>query len=435
MEKLKPIVYKVNKLLKKAVNKGLLDIITSSILNKVLVLISTVSVIRLMSPNDFGIFSYAYNIITMINIVSSLGCDVAMLQFCCEDRPRYERLGILKFSIIFSTFVNFIFSIAIFAYACFGELSLPEGRFALMSFAFILPFTCILNCQKYWLRINKDNKEFGILMNISSFTYLIFSVVLILFFGLAGSIIGRYIGFILPSIFGFYYIKKYIQEVVEVNFPTKEVLYELVKYGFTIALTNGISEMLYYLDVYVVGLITSNSLSIAYYKGATVIPRALSSLPAIIMVFVYPYFAFNKDRYIWVKNHVKLMQLCMFPSSILIAIIFIVFAPWIITILYGEDYLEALLPFRILVFSFVFAATFRTISGNILAMLGRVKENLYMGIIECTLNIVLDYYLILNYGSIGAAIATLLITIISSIMCTGYLYWYLNINIKLSKNN
>jgi O-antigen/teichoic acid export membrane protein len=100
------------------------------------------------------------------------------------------------------------------------------------------------------------------------------------------------------------------------------------------------------------------------------------------------------------------------------------------TKLYGAEYIAAVLPFRILVVSAVFSSVFRIIAGNILAMLGKVKANFYMGCAECAINVVLDYVLIKAYGGVGAAIATLAVTVISSLMCNIYLYTYLIKRIK-----
>ena len=93
--------------------------------------------------------------------------------------------------------------------------------------------------------------------------------------------------------------------------------------------------------------------------------------------------------------------------------------------LYGADYLDSTFPFQILVLSFVFSAVFRVIAGNILAMLGRVNANLVMGTIECVLNVVLDFVLIKYYGCVGAAFATLIVTVVSALMTNWYLYYVL----------
>lgn len=430
MSILKKYIGIIKSLALKAMKRGAIDIFVFSFLNKFLMLLSNVLIIRFMDSTDYGVFTYAYNIITIVAIISTLGIDTAMMQFCCEDRPLEERPSIAKYAFYVGITANCVFSVLTIIAALILPLSIPEGKSVLMAMAFLLPIMSVLNYQKYWLRIAKENRKFGILTNISSVTYLVGSLALITLLGLNGAVAGRYIGFILPIFAGVVFTKKYTKEIFKAPQLDKNNAKKVLKYGLTIAMTNGISELLYYLDVYVVGLVTTDPVSIAYYKSATVIPRVLTSLPAILMIFIYPYFAFNKDRYRWVKKNVLLLQAVLAPICILTAFMFIVFAPQIMTGLYGSEYIAAVLPFRILVVSAVFSAVFRTIAGNVLAMLGRVKENFYMGCIECVLNIIFDYILIKAYGGVGAAIATLSITVISSIMCNAYLYYNLHIRIK-----
>lgn len=415
----------LKELLKKALKKGALDIFVSSMLNKVLMLVANILLVRLMEKSDFGVYSFVYNIITIVMIVSTLGLDTAMMQFCCEKREETEKRQLERFTIIAGVSANFIFSILTACYALIFPLSIPEAKWALVSFAFILPLTCILNYQKYILRIRLDNRKFSLLTNISSIAYLVASVALIPLWNLGGAISGRYLGFLIPIIVGAYYIKGSYKEISKSTFPSKVLIRQFVKFGLTIALTNGISELLYYLDVYVVGIFTTDTIAIANYKSATLIPRALAMLPTMLMIFVYPYFAYNKDNHPWVRSNTLKIQAISLPVCVLIALPMYVFAPQLIQLLYGADYLDSTIPFQILVVSFVFSAVFRVIAGNILAMLGRVNANLVMGTIECVLNVVLDFVLIKYYGCVGAAFATLIVTVISALMTNGYLYYVL----------
>lgn len=63
---------------------------------------------------------------------------------------------------------------------------------------------------------------------------------------------------------------------------------------------------------------------------------------------------------------------------------------------------------------YIIAGTFRVPYGNILASLGLVKANFINAIFSGIANIVLDVVLIIKYGSIGAAYATLIVFMISS---------------------
>ena len=97
------------------------------------------------------------------------------------------------------------------------------------------------------------------------------------------------------------------------------------------------------------------------------------------------------------------------------------FAPLIVRILYGTQYLDSVPVFRVLALSYFFSGTFRTISGNLLVTQRKLRFNLFVAVISSAVNIVADYYFIQWWGSMGAAYATVLVIMITSIMSTAYL--------------
>ena len=175
-----------------------------------------------------------------------------------------------------------------------------------------------------------------------------------------------------------------------------------------------------------IGIVIGTSASVADYKTATTIPFALAFIPQMIITFIYPYFARNKEDKVWIRKQTKKILMYLFVLNLGITILGVVFAPWIITLVFGREYLESVTCFRILMISYFFSGTFRVLLGNVLAMLRKVKINLYFGIIESVANIILDVVLIKLWGSIGAAIATTSIVILSSILSGAYLFWYLS---------
>ena len=68
------------------------------------------------------------------------------------------------------------------------------------------------------------------------------------------------------------------------------------------------------------------------------------------------------------------------------------------------------------------SGTFRIPSGNILSSMKEVKVNFYNSIISGVANILLDIALIKKMGSNGAAIATVAVYIISSLISNIYLH-------------
>ena len=420
---MRTIIRKIKYYFDIAKQKGFTYIVVSSLLNKVIVLASTITLNRLLSQTDYGYFSYAYNIVSMVMVISSLGVDVSLLQFCCENRSDAEKASLGKYALIFGLVSNLLFSLFTLIGSRLVNTKLPEAMVSLSYLSFIFPLPFLVSFCSMILRSRLDNKKYAILTNISSIAYLGFLIILTIPFGLNGAILGRYLGFFIPAIFGSAFLGKYKEVILKAGKLEQTVKKAFLTYGITVTLTNSVSSLLYYIDIYVVGRVTSDAISIASYKTATIIPNALAALPTIIVTFIYPYFAKNKDNRKWIIKNARIIQLFTFGASVLIAIVLHFLAPQIINLVFGEQYLDAVAPFRILLIGFVISGPFRVISGNIIAMLGRVKANFYIGLASCILNIVLDYYFIKKWGSVGAAFATTIIMLFAALLSNTYLYY------------
>ena len=86
--------------------------------------------------------------------------------------------------------------------------------------------------------------------------------------------------------------------------------------------------------------------------------------------------------------------------------------------------MDCLTCFRILSIGYFFSGTFRVISGNLLVTQRKLKFNLFVNIICGIINIIGDLILIPKLYSIGAAITTFVVILISGLISTIY-YLYL----------
>jgi O-antigen/teichoic acid export membrane protein len=245
------------------------------------------------------------------------------------------------------------------------------------------------------------------------------------FFQVTGIVWGRYLAYIVSTVVAIWFLKDYYRSFFRVGIPSKENRKQFLEFSVVCMLSNSISQALYLMDTFLIGIMIHSDLVIASYKTATLIPFALNFIPSSVMTFAYPYFARYKDDKSLIKNYYLKMQRYLFLLNSLISALLIFFTPLVIKILFGSSYLDAVIPFRILSFGYLIAGTFRIPSGNVIASLGKVQVNFYNAVISGGANIVLDIILIKYYGSVGAAIATVLVFIISSIVSVWYLRKYL----------
>ena len=112
-------------------------------------------------------------------------------------------------------------------------------------------------------------------------------------------------------------------------------------------------------------------------------------------------------------------------GNALITVGCIALAPWIIPLIFGNQYTDAVPCFIILMVGYFFSATFQSPSNNIIYTQRKVRVNLIITILSGVANCILDVVLIKYYGSVGAAWGTTLVHIITSALSFGYMSVYL----------
>ena len=195
----------------------------------------------------------------------------------------------------------------------------------------------------------------------------------------------------------------------------------LLKISFISMLNNGLSQLMYLLDIFVLGIVDPQETVLASYKAATTIPTALTFIPLALITYLYPYFAQHMHDRDWCLKRYKQIVLGLGALNLFISLVLFIFAPFIVKLMFGSKYLDCVLIFRMLSINYFISGTFRILSGNLLVTQRKLKFNLVVAIVSSSVNVVADYFFIKWWGSVGAAIATMVVVAISSIMSTGYL--------------
>ena len=410
--------------LKTAVQRGLFHISGSMAASRIFRFFSAFIVVRVLSKALFGQFSYAQNILQFFLIFNGFGVSTAIVQFCSEKKTIEEKIPYLRYGIKIGLIFNFFLVLSILFYTSFFELPV-NGSSEILLYMCLMPLLILMSeiIGSYLLSVFR-NRQYSYLNILSTVLYFAGTIAGGLFFLVKGIIAGRYLAFLIVVVVELYVIRKELRLIWSARSPLKQDRKEFLKFSFVVTLTNSISQFLYLIDIFFIGLIIKDESVVAAYKTATMIPFALAFLPQSIMLFLYPYFARNIKNKQKNKKLFYKVQGYMIILNLGISLILIVFAPLVIKIIFGPQYSDSVLPFRILSFGFFVSACFRIIPGNVLASLRKVKINLYTGIITGTLNIILDIILIKKMGSVGAAIATTSMFILDALITNIYLYYF-----------
>lgn len=412
--------------LKGLLQKGLFHIMGTNILNYFILFFTNILIVRILDKNNYGVFSYAYNQYSLFLLFSGMGLISGILQFGSEQRPEEEKASYYRFGLAVGLIFDLLISGLLFAYGKFMRISIPESAPYIRELMMLPLFDYLFNFIAILLRIYKRNQAYARLMNINTVLYFLFACFGAYFHGISGTILGRYFAFFLSIIAGVYFCRFDFHNMKLADRLHAKQKKAIIKYSIICCLSNSISSMLYLIDIALIGVYIKSASVVAVYKVATIIPNAMLFIPTSVMIFIYPYFAEQNQNFMWIRQKLSMLMRILLIVNALISLFLIAFAPLIIKILWGHEYLDAVVPFRILSFSYFVSASFRIPCGNILAMLRKVKVNLVVSVISGATNIFLDTFLIQRIGLNGATLATLSVVIISSGISYPYLTRYID---------
>ncbi|MCI9166878.1 MAG: oligosaccharide flippase family protein [Dorea sp.] len=411
----------------KAVSTGFGHIFGANTINQVFAFASNFILIRVLSKGEYGIYSYAFNIYSFFALAIGFGMESACMQVCSEKLKASEDADRnMRFGILFGSGFNLILGVLIVLGAMFIPLPLAGVREVLWLFALMPLVTSLFNLAQTYFRYHLMNAEYSKCSVLNTGLILIGSVAGAVFFQTPGLIIFREAAMLLTVFLSVWIYRFPLKRILTAaRISVKEKL-DMLKLAAISMLNIATGQLLYLIDVFLIGVLISDELIVASYKTATIVPNALLFIPTALVVYIYPYFAQNQDDKGWVRQKYFLVLKYFGIFNLMISLMLIILAPLIIRILFGAQYLDAVAAFRILSLSYFFSATFRKTTGNLLVTQRKLHVNFWIGVMEGVLNIVSNWFLIQFMGAVGAAVTTLVICIVSSAVSVGYFITYLS---------
>ena len=412
----------ISRKIKKLFSTGFFHIFGGNVINKIITFVSGIVLVHLLSKPEYGVFTYAWNIYGIVFLFSGMGMDSSTLQLSSEHGGELDYTkSICSYCTKFGLLFNILLTSVLLIIGLFCPLKIEDGRPLILALCLLPMFQFLFSMISVYLRSQKRNKEFARINVINTSICFVVSVGAALLFREMGLVFGYYAATIISTAFGIlaYKVHLYSKDTIDISKDKRT----LISIGLVSMVNNGLSQLMYLLDVFVLGIVDPQETLLASYKVATFIPTALTFIPQSLMVYVYPYFAEHKDDGEWCLKRYKQVLLGIGAFNLLISAILCFGAPLIIRIIFGYEYLDAVPVFIVLSLNYFISGTFRIVSGNLLVTQRRLKFNLLVAIVSSVTNIIADYFFIQWWGSMGAAFATVLVVIISSIMSTARLIY------------
>lgn len=410
---------------------GILQVFTANVINKVIGMISNMIITRILTKGEFGLWSYILNIYSYASLITGLGLASGAFLFGVENRDTGREYAFFRYCLSVGLIINGIISGLFIFMSLFIHYSIEGAGIYIQIYVPVLMLEYAVEILSTLLRCNERINEYARIMNVNTILIVVFTCVGA-FFGVAGVITGKYIAAVLSILYLTTLTKSELKMIRKSGGILKTEIAELWHYSLFTGLSSTLNRVLYLLDVSMIAAFMKNALDVANYKVATMIPNSLGFIPGSIIIVILPDIVANNNNFPWLRRNITKTYIWLFLMNAMIGIFLIIFAPLVITVISGAQYLESVAPFRVLVVGYVIEGTFRSLSVNVLAGLRQVTFNLIISITSGIADIVLNYYLIKKIGMMGAAYATLGVEAIASAVSVAFIIYVL-INEKEAK--
>ena len=405
---------------KRLLRTGFFHILGGSVLSRLLGFFSTAILVRILTKTEYGVFTCAWNIYSIVLLANGMGMEAGVLQLCSERSGdlSYAR-RICGFGTRFGLAFDALLMGVLLAVGLFVPLRIGGAGELLILLAALPMGKLLFSLTAAHLRAQKQNQSYARFSVIHALLVLAATAAGALLFRQKGLILGYYAAYALSALLALCRIRSPLfSREGKLDRADRRALLGV---SFVSMCNNGLSQLLYLLDVFVLGILTASEDILAAYRVATVIPTALSFLPTSLAMYLYPYFAQKRSDGTWCMRSYRAILLGLGSVNLLICGALILFAPWILRLLFGAVYLDTVPVFRILSVSYFFSGTLRTLSGNLLVTQRKLKFNFFVAVFSGVLNLAADLILIPLWGSAGAALATLLVVLVTGLLNTACL--------------
>ena len=139
------------------IQRGLFHIFGTSIVNNIIQFLTNIFIVHLVSKNEYGVYTYANNIMSFFLLVRGLGLVSGLLQFASEESSVEERIKIYKYTLVKGNQINILLSIGLLLWSIFGYVKLDSSRIYLGAMAIVPILQWMFDYVTSIFRIKQNN--------------------------------------------------------------------------------------------------------------------------------------------------------------------------------------------------------------------------------------------------------------------------------------
>ncbi len=225
-----------------------------------------------------------------------------------------------------------------------------------------------------------------------------------------GALLARIVGSTVPLVISLITLYKNIPFGLHVD---KEILHDILTFGFKLSLTHSLLTLNYDIDLFIINYFSISTDQVGYYTLAVSMAELVWYVSESVMIVALPYIASAAE-----SDKPRIAATACRNALVLTILAALGLATVIrpaITLVYGEAYLPAVVPFLVLLPGAIIMVIFRVLYDYLLIN----HDPLYIGIATggaTVVNIAANFFLIPRLGITGASLASVISYTVTSLI-------------------
>lgn len=400
-----------NLLFKSPTSKNAMWLVGGKVLQMLLGLVVSLLTARYLGPSNYGIINYAGAYINFFTALCTLGINsVIVKEFIDKKENDGVILGTSMLLKAISSFLSIIMIMTIVFVLDFGETE----TIIVVALSSLSVLFNILETINYWFQSKLQSKYTAIATFVGFFITILYRILLLVthqsiyLFALINSVDCLIVGILLIIFY-----KKNAGDKFGFSRSYAKKIFSKSKHFILPALMVSIYAQT---DKVMLKQMISD-LEIGYYSTALAICNMWCFVLTAIIDSFYPSIMehFNAGRYESYEKRNKQLYAIIFYVSLTVSIILCVFAPIIVNILYGSEYAGAAAPLRVVTWYTGFS--YLGVARNAwMVCEDKQRYLIWTYVASAFINIVINITLIPIMGAVGAALASLITQMLTTLI-------------------
>jgi len=387
--------------IKNFLNRSGSYVFLATILGRILSFIASWIALKFIENDALGVVLFAYNIILFVIPLSGFGLHQSLIRYGSLAKSSEDKDSILAYVFKKGIVACLVLITIVISISLFINFKFENTLFYIVLLSFTIIPSYLLEIIRAQFRLQHNNKSFAFTEGVQSIILLLSVLLLSYLYKELGYAIALLLTPLLTSIVFFksLNINNLIYKKIKV------INFQFWKYGFFASLSNVVTQLLFVIDILLIGFILSNTEMVTNYRYVSIIPFSLLFLPRVFIATDFVAFTEKIYNAQYIFKYIKSYVLFFTVVSLLILLFSWLFSVQILGLL-DKEFTQFSDTFIILMIGICGIFILRGLFGNLLSSIGKAHLNYYIATLALVINICANFYLIPKYGIKGAAITS-----------------------------